>query len=61
MIGRSKMNERLHEITPEGMLLDISVSPKKKKNSYLYIFQKLRPFMILNLLPVDTGYVLKIT
>jgi hypothetical protein len=55
------MNERLHEITPEGMLLDISVSPKKKKNSYLYIFQKLRPFMILNLLPVDTGYVLKIT
>ena len=29
MIGRSKMNERLNNMTPNGMLLDVSVSSKK--------------------------------
>ena len=31
MIGRSKMNDRLHDMTPSGMLLDVSVSSKKKR------------------------------
>ena len=31
MIGRSKMNDRLHGMTPSGMLLDVSVSSKKKR------------------------------
>ena len=29
MIGSSKMNERLHDMTLNGMLLDVGVSPKK--------------------------------
>jgi uncharacterized protein YprB with RNaseH-like and TPR domain len=31
MIGHSKMNEMLHDMTPNGMLFDVSVSPKKEK------------------------------
>ena len=31
MIGRSKMNERLHDTTPNEMLLDVHVLPKKIK------------------------------
>jgi len=30
MIGRSKMTERLPDMTPIRMLLDVSVSPKNK-------------------------------
>ena len=30
MIGRSKMNQRLNDMTPNRMLLDVRVSPKKK-------------------------------
>jgi hypothetical protein len=30
MIGRSKMNERLADMTPRGMMLDVCVSPMKK-------------------------------
>jgi hypothetical protein len=30
MIGWSKKNERSHDMTPKGMLLDDSVLPKKK-------------------------------
>jgi hypothetical protein len=33
MIGQSKMNERLHDVTPNEMFLDVSVSPKKKKEN----------------------------
>jgi hypothetical protein len=29
LIGRSKMNEKLHVMTPNSMLLDVSVSPEK--------------------------------
>jgi hypothetical protein len=31
MIGQSKMNERLHDMTPNEMLLDVSVSAQKKE------------------------------
>jgi len=31
MIGRSKMNEKLADITSYGMSFDVSVSPKKNK------------------------------
>ena len=31
MIGRSKMNERLYDMTPNRIFLDIDVSPKKKR------------------------------
>jgi hypothetical protein len=31
MIEQSKMNERLHNITPSRMLLDVGISPKKKR------------------------------
>jgi hypothetical protein len=31
MIGQSKKNEKLHDTTPKGMLLDVCVSPKKNK------------------------------
>jgi hypothetical protein len=31
MIGHSKMNEMLHDMTPNGMLFDVSVSAKKEK------------------------------
>jgi hypothetical protein len=31
MIGQSKMNERLQDMTPNGMLLDVKVSSKTKK------------------------------
>ena len=32
MIGWIKMNERSHDLTLNRMLLDVSLSPKKKKN-----------------------------
>ena len=31
MIGRWKMNDRLNDMTPNGMLLDVMESSKKKK------------------------------
>jgi hypothetical protein len=34
MIGRSKMNERLPDMTSSEMLLDISVSPNKNRNEH---------------------------
>jgi len=36
MIGGSKLNERLPNLTPHRMLLDISVVPKKKKMKNRY-------------------------
>jgi len=30
MIGRSKMNKRLHDMTPNGVLSDVNVLPKNK-------------------------------
>jgi hypothetical protein len=30
MNGQSKTNERLHDITPNGMVIDVSVSPNNK-------------------------------
>ena len=36
MIGRSKMNERLHDMTPNGILLDVSVSPKNQNENKIY-------------------------
>ena len=30
MIGQSKINERLHNMTPNRMLIDVSAYPKKK-------------------------------
>ena len=51
MIGQSNTNERLHEMTPNRMLLDVSVLPKKrfKYNKHLILIRlcymyKLRPF-----------------
>ena len=51
MIGRSKMNDRSHDMTPSEMLLDVSVwsttkkdgkkNSKKKPNKHL-IFIRLR-------------------
>ena len=32
MNGRSKINERLYEMTPNKLLFNVSVSPKKTKN-----------------------------
>ena len=34
MIGHSKMNEMLHDMTPYVMSLEVSVSPKKAKTKY---------------------------
>jgi len=34
MIGQSQMNERLPDLIPNGMLLDVSVSPEKKGKKY---------------------------
>ena len=31
MIGRSQVNERLQDMTPNGMLVDVSVSSKNKE------------------------------
>lgn len=33
MIGRSKLNERLHDMTPDRMLLHTIASPKKQKDT----------------------------
>ena len=31
MIGRSKINERLHDMTPHRIFIDIGISPKREK------------------------------
>jgi hypothetical protein len=33
MIGRSTMNECIYDMTPKGMLLDVTVWPKKNKDT----------------------------
>ena len=43
MIGRSKMNERLHDMTPNGILLDVSLvshqgKQEKKKSTTNILF-----------------------
>ena len=41
MIGRSKMNERLHGMTPKQVLLDVSEPPKMNKyNKHLIFIHK---------------------
>ena len=41
MIGRSKMNERLHGMTPKQVLLDVSEPPKRNKyNKHLIFIHK---------------------
>jgi len=35
VIGWSVINERLHEMTPNRMLLDVSVIQKKKKDCFV--------------------------
>jgi hypothetical protein len=45
MIGWSKMGERLPEMTPNGMLLDVSLSAKKilfKKDKILLMLIRLK-------------------
>jgi hypothetical protein len=36
MIGQSKMKERLADMTPSRMLLDVNVSPQKKERKKRY-------------------------
>ena len=36
MIGQSKMNERLDDVTPNEILLDLSISLKKRKKKNRY-------------------------
>jgi len=43
MIGWSKINERLLDTTQSGMLLDVSVSPNKKR------YNKLLPVKLIRL------------
>ena len=38
MIGWSKLNERIHDMIPNGKLLNVSVSPKKKDTTNHYYF-----------------------
>ena len=35
MIRRSKMNESLHDMNPNGMLLVVSVSPTENDTKYI--------------------------
>lgn len=44
MIGRSKVNERSHDITSNEMLLDVGLSPKKKNAKKNLILIKLSFF-----------------
>ena len=39
MIGWSKMNANLHEVDSNGMLLDVSVSTKKKIQQNIYFYE----------------------
>ena len=39
MIGRSKMNERLHNMTPSWMWLYVGVSSKKKKEKKIQLIR----------------------
>jgi len=43
MIGWSKINERSHDMTLNRMLLDVSVSPKKKTYNKCLISIRLIP------------------
>jgi len=47
MIGWSKMNEKLPDITPFGMLLDIGVSQKIKSNGHLILIRLLTELTVL--------------
>jgi hypothetical protein len=50
MMGWSKMNERLHDITPNWMLLDVGVSPKKKRNNTHLILIRLSNVHLVHLI-----------
>jgi hypothetical protein len=52
MIGRLMMNARLHDVTPNRMLLDVCVSPKIKNRKiykkHLILFRFVLCFVIKN-------------
>ena len=50
MMGWSKMNERLHDMTPNWMLLDVGVSPKKKRNNTHLILIRLSNVHLVHLI-----------
>ena len=47
MIGRSKMNEKLHYMTRNGMLLDVSVLPMIQYSKHLILKIKYNIHLIL--------------
>jgi len=49
MIGRSKINERLHDMTTKWMLLYVRTSPKKKTQQLLILIRNLDSKFLLNI------------